>query len=193
MLPVNRDTLRNPGILSVRQVPRWFFGHASGWPRDRIGWRLLLRIPAEFEILRYLLSLIPLVAVAGVWTRAALPLSAWHNFSPAEIACGGTGKLLIDAPCAGHPHQPIRVAGFMVHWLRRDRGSGIMEQRSLFGLAEHLGKLSGHGDPLEVLDATVDFEYFRGWPVEGLGYGERAKGGRLPFDPVSMFKSLPRT
>lgn len=98
MLPVNRDTLRNPGILSVRQVPRWFFGHASGWPRDRIGWRLLLRIPAEFEILRYLLSLIPLVAVAGVWTRAALPLSAWHNFSPAEIACGGTGKLLIDAP-----------------------------------------------------------------------------------------------
>lgn len=28
--------------------------------------------------------------------------------------------------------------------------------------------LSKHGDPLEVLDATVDFEYFRGWLAEGL-------------------------
>jgi DNA replication protein DnaC len=38
--------------------------------------------------------------------------------------------------------------------------------------------------------ATVDFEYFRGWLVEGLGYGDGAKGGRPPFDPVSMFKAL---
>ena len=65
-----------------------------------------------------------------------------------------------------------------------------MEQRSLFGLSEHLEKLSKHGDPLEALEATVDFEYFRGWLVEGLGYGERGKGGRPPFDPVSMFKAL---
>lgn len=65
-----------------------------------------------------------------------------------------------------------------------------MEQRSLFGLSEHLEKLSAHGDPLEVLDATVDFEYFRGWLVEGLGYRDGSKGGRPPFDPVSMFKAL---
>jgi transposase, IS5 family len=65
-----------------------------------------------------------------------------------------------------------------------------MEQRSLFGLSEHLEKLSAHGDPLEVLDATVDFEYFRVWLVEGLGYGDGSKGGRPPFDPVSMFKAL---
>ena len=65
-----------------------------------------------------------------------------------------------------------------------------MEQRSFFGLSEHLEKLSRHGDPLEVLDATVDFEYFRGWLVEGLGYGDGSKGGRPPFDPVSMFKAL---
>jgi transposase, IS5 family len=32
-----------------------------------------------------------------------------------------------------------------------------MEPRSLFGLPEHLEKLSKHGDPLEVLEATVDF------------------------------------
>ena len=65
-----------------------------------------------------------------------------------------------------------------------------MEQRSLFGLSEQLEKLSKHGDPLEVLEATVDFEYFRGWLVEGLGYGDGTKGGRPPFDPVSMFKAL---
>ena len=65
-----------------------------------------------------------------------------------------------------------------------------MEQRSLFGLSEHLEKLSQHGDPLEVLEATVDFEYFRGWLVEGLGYGDGSKGGRPPFDPVSIFKAL---
>ena len=65
-----------------------------------------------------------------------------------------------------------------------------MNPSSLFGLSDHLAQLSKHGDPLEVLDATVDFEYFRGWLVEGLGYGDGAKGGRPPFDPVSMFKAL---
>ena len=65
-----------------------------------------------------------------------------------------------------------------------------MDQRSFFGLTEQLEALSKHGDPLEVLDRTVDFEYFRGWLVEGLGYGDGSKGGRRPFDPVSMFKAL---
>ncbi len=65
-----------------------------------------------------------------------------------------------------------------------------MEQRSLFGLSEHLERINKIGDPLEVLEATVDFEYFRGWLVEGLGYGVGAKGGRPPLDPISMFKAL---
>lgn len=65
-----------------------------------------------------------------------------------------------------------------------------MDQHSLFGLSEHLEKLSRFGDPLEVLEATVDFGYFRGWLVEGLGYGDGSKGGRPAFDPVSMFKVL---
>lgn len=65
-----------------------------------------------------------------------------------------------------------------------------MEQRGFFGLSEHLAALSRHGDPLEVLGATVDFDYFRDWLVEGLGYGDGSKGGRPPFDPVSMFKVL---
>lgn len=50
--------------------------------------------------------------------------------------------------------------------------------------------LSRHGDPLEMLERTVDFEYFRDWLVERLGYGDGGKGGRPPFDPVAMFKIL---
>ncbi len=65
-----------------------------------------------------------------------------------------------------------------------------MEQRSFFGLSEHLERLSKNGDPLETLETTVDFEHFRGWLVEGLGYGDGSKGGRPPFDPVAMFKAL---
>jgi hypothetical protein len=72
----------------------------------------------------------------------------------------------------------------------RTSGGGLMDQRTFFGLAEQLEALSRHGDPLEVLDATVDFEFFRGWLVEGLGYGDGSNGGRPPFDPVSMFKAL---
>lgn len=51
-----------------------------------------------------------------------------------------------------------------MHW--RD-GGVVMNPSSLFSLADHLEKLSKDGDPLEVLDATVDFEYFRTWLVEG--------------------------
>ena len=40
-----------------------------------------------------------------------------------------------------------------------------MNPNGLFGLSDHLALLSKHGDPLEVLDATVDFEYFRDWLV----------------------------
>lgn len=65
-----------------------------------------------------------------------------------------------------------------------------MNPESLFSLSDHLERLSKDGDPLEVLDTTVDFEYFRGWLVEGLGYSDGSKGGRPPFDPVTMFKVL---
>ncbi len=47
-----------------------------------------------------------------------------------------------------------------------------MEQRSFFGLEEQLALLSEAGDPLEALDATVDFEDFRDVLLEGLGYGD---------------------
>ena|SRR5690625_760863 len=65
-----------------------------------------------------------------------------------------------------------------------------MRQAGLFGLSEHLERLSRDADPLEVLEAVVDFEHFCGWLVEGFGYGDGSKGGCPPFDPVSMFKAL---
>lgn len=53
-----------------------------------------------------------------------------------------------------------------------------MNPINLFGQPDHIALLSKHGDPLEILDATVGFEYFRSWLVERLGYGDGAKGGR---------------
>lgn len=39
-----------------------------------------------------------------------------------------------------------------------------MDPKSLFSLSDHLDALSKDGDPLEILQETVDFEYFRcGW------------------------------
>lgn len=43
-----------------------------------------------------------------------------------------------------------------------------MDPHSLFSLNDHLEALSQHGDPLEVLGETVDFEYFRSWLIKGL-------------------------
>lgn len=74
MLILTHGTLRNPVILQVRQLPRKFLGRVT--PRLRGGgWRARLRILAEFQILRYLLTLLPLVLVGVTWTSAALPLA----------------------------------------------------------------------------------------------------------------------
>ena len=61
-----------------------------------------------------------------------------------------------------------------------------MEQRGFFSLSEHLERISEDGDLLEVLADTVDFESFRGWLVEGLGYGDGAKEGRAPMSWTSL-------
>jgi hypothetical protein len=63
-----------------------------------------------------------------------------------------------------------------------------MHPRSLFSLAEHLKRQSKHGDPLEVLAGTVEFERVLALLTGRLGYGEGSKRGRSPLDPVAMFK-----
>jgi IS5 family transposase len=65
-----------------------------------------------------------------------------------------------------------------------------MRQAGLFGLSEHLKRLSAYGDPLEELGRIIDFEGFRLPLVAALTYGDGAKGGRPLYDPVAMLKVL---
>ena len=65
-----------------------------------------------------------------------------------------------------------------------------MRQSGLFGLSDHMKRLSADGDPLEVLARVVDFEAFRPTLVAALAYSDGAKGGRPPYDPVVMLKVL---
>ena len=65
-----------------------------------------------------------------------------------------------------------------------------MRQAGLFGLSDQLKRLSDCGDPLETMGRVVDFEVFRPALEKALAYGDGAKGGRPPYDPVAMFKVL---
>ncbi len=65
-----------------------------------------------------------------------------------------------------------------------------MRQSGLFGLSDHMKRLSTDGDPLEVLARVVDFETFRPTLLAALSYSDGAKGGRPPYDPVTMLKVL---
>ncbi len=65
-----------------------------------------------------------------------------------------------------------------------------MRQTGLFGLPDHLRKLSATGDPLEVLAKVVDFEIFRAPLEAALGYSDGSRGGRPAYDAVAMFKVL---
>lgn len=65
-----------------------------------------------------------------------------------------------------------------------------MRQTGLFGLSDQLKRLSDCGDPLETMGRVVSFEVFRPALEKALAYGDSAKGGRPPYDPVAMFKVL---
>lgn len=75
MLIVTHDTIRNPSILEVRQLPRKFIERVTVWPKGRIGPGQFLRIVAEFRPVRYGMWLLPLAVIAFIWREAALPLS----------------------------------------------------------------------------------------------------------------------
>ena len=66
----------------------------------------------------------------------------------------------------------------------------MTRQSGLFGLSDHLKRLSANGDPLEELGRIVDFEGFRPILNSALAYSDGMKGGRPPYDPVAMFKAL---
>jgi transposase, IS5 family len=60
----------------------------------------------------------------------------------------------------------------------------------LFGLSDHLKRLSANGDPLEELGRIVDFEGFSPILDHALAYSDGKQGGRPPYDCVAMFKVL---
>lgn len=75
MLILTHDTLRNPAVLQVRQLPRKFFGRVTVWPKGQVGITGHLRLILEFQMLRYALALSPLVIIGFVWKEVALPMS----------------------------------------------------------------------------------------------------------------------
>jgi hypothetical protein len=65
-----------------------------------------------------------------------------------------------------------------------------MAQIGLFGIDNQLKRLSDVGDQLETLDRVVDFEVFRPDLIMALRRSDGSKGGRPPYDVVTMFKIL---
>jgi len=63
-------------------------------------------------------------------------------------------------------------------------------QRGFFDLDHRLHDLSAHGDPLERIAASVDFEVFRPVLEGALNRSDGSRGGRPAMDPVMMLKVL---
>ena len=66
----------------------------------------------------------------------------------------------------------------------------VGRQPGFWDVEERLRELSAQGDPLERLNATVDFGMFRADLVVALEPRDPVKGGRPGFDPVLKFRML---
>ena len=66
----------------------------------------------------------------------------------------------------------------------------MAKQPGFWSIEERLTEISAGGDPLETLDATVDFEIFRSILEETTASRRSTKGGRPPFDAVLKFRML---
>jgi transposase len=65
-----------------------------------------------------------------------------------------------------------------------------MKQHGFFDEIDRLKELSKLGDPLERLNAYIDWEQFRETLTGALRKEPKGPGGRPPFDYVMMFKIL---
>ena len=72
--------------------------------------------------------------------------------------------LIVEITRLNRPHQletrkkPTGSDGIMIQW---PHGGAITNPSSLFNLSEHLDRMSKDGDPLEVLEVTVDIALCR--------------------------------
>lgn len=62
------------------------------------------------------------------------------------------------------------------------------KQLIMFGAEEQLERLSKLGDPLEKLNAAIDWEMFRAPIRKRIRKEDNSKGGRPPIDEILMFK-----
>lgn len=71
MFILTPETIWNPHVLEMRQVPRRVFGRVMIFPRRGAGAGLWLRLIFEMEVLRYLLALVPFLVLAVMYPRYA--------------------------------------------------------------------------------------------------------------------------
>ncbi len=74
MFVLSPETLRNPGVLETRSLPKKIFGRVQVIPRGRsVG--LWARLLVEVQLLRYLTALLPFVIVLLFSRDLALPVT----------------------------------------------------------------------------------------------------------------------
>lgn len=71
MFILTPETIWNPHVLEMRQVPRRVFGRVMIFPRRGASVGLWLRLIFEMEVLRYLLALVPFLVLAVMYPRYA--------------------------------------------------------------------------------------------------------------------------
>jgi hypothetical protein len=74
MLVVAPDTIVNTGVLETRSLPKKFLGRVQLVPRGG-GARLWLRFVVEMQFVRYMVALVPFIAIPLLSTDLALPVT----------------------------------------------------------------------------------------------------------------------
>lgn len=69
------DTVWNPGPLRIKTVPRKLIDRIMVMPRREAGWRTVLRVIFEYQILRYTVALSPFLIAMLIWPEFALPIA----------------------------------------------------------------------------------------------------------------------
>ncbi|MGR3502375.1 hypothetical protein [Pseudaestuariivita sp.] len=75
MFIVTHATLRNPGVLETRSLPKRFLGRVAVIPRAGAGTATWARLIFEVQVLRYIVALLPFVIAMLIWPQLALPLA----------------------------------------------------------------------------------------------------------------------